>query len=217
MIDVVFPKDNEEEFIRIAVRLNIKGLVFVYDSPKKFYQGKNSSVKVYNGLEISEKNKNLRHLADIVFVHGSDVDNRSIVESLKPDVLYSAEGSRSKDFIHQRASGLNHIIADIAKSKGVIVGFNFSELLKDNNLGLRIGRIMQNILLARKFKLKVCVASFAHHPFEMRSFQDLKAFFETVGMSDSESKNIFVSVKERLELNLKKKSGSYLAEGLEIV
>lgn len=215
MIDVVFPKNNEEEFIELAEKLGIKSLVFVYDSNKKFYKSKDNKIKIFNGLEINDKNKGLKNTADITFAKGDDLNNRQIVESVKPDVIYSAEGSRSKDFIHQRASGFNHVIARIAKEKKVIVGFNFSDLLQGNDLV--IGRMMQNILLCRKFKLDVCIASFAKDPYDMRFLPDAKAFFETVGMSDVDSKKALSTIQERISLNLRKKSGSYLAEGLEVL
>ena len=77
--------------------------------------------------------------------------------------------------------------------------------------------MMQNILLCRKFKLDVCIASFAKNPYDMRFLPDVKYFFETVGMSDFDSKKALTSIQERINFNLRKRSGSYLAEGLEVL
>jgi RNase P/RNase MRP subunit p30 len=51
-----------------------------------------------------------------------------------------------------------------------------------------LGRIMQNIKLARKYKMKIKLASFARNPYELRDCNDLLSFGILVGLHPSEAK-----------------------------
>ena len=54
----------------------------------------------------------------IAFVGGDDAMNRRAVETLKIDYLVSAEGKTFRDTLKQRDSGMNHVIAKMAREKG---------------------------------------------------------------------------------------------------
>jgi RNase P/RNase MRP subunit p30 len=129
----------------------------------------------------------------LTFVSAPDDQNliRQVMEKDKPDVIFNLEYAGRKDFIHHRASGLNHILSVIAKDKGVAVGFNFSGLLgaSAKEKSVYLGRMMQNIHFARKFKFGTVIASFAKTPFDMRSEHDISGFFISLGMAPSEVKS----------------------------
>ena len=54
MKDIVFPKNNEREFIELAQKLGYKELVFVYENAKDFYK-KSAKISITNALLCSPK------------------------------------------------------------------------------------------------------------------------------------------------------------------
>lgn len=139
---------------------------------------------------------------NINIVEGSNL-NRKILENRKVDILLSPEKGRKEDYIHQRNSGLNHILAKIASKNKIAIGINFSDILKANNeeRAKLIGRIKQNIKLCRKYKVKMIIATFASNKYELRSVKDLENFALVLGMNTKEAKesltNYGLILKER--------------------
>ena len=92
----------------------------------------------------------------IIFSSNNDDLNRKILEKEKINILLLNQSER-KDFMKQRNSGLNQVLAKIAKKKEVIIGINFDEILTSS--GKRksdiLARIKQNIKLCNKNKLKM--------------------------------------------------------------
>ena len=130
------------------------------------------------------KNKNI-----FVAIKSSSRD-REIIEKLRPNIIFSLEENVRSDFIHQRASGLNHILCKLAEENNVIIGFSLRSILNTENKHEIFGRIMQNIKICRKFKVKTTIASFAHSPFEMRPMHDLISLFGILGLANPVLKSI---------------------------
>lgn len=101
--------------------------------------------------------------------------------------MFGFELQEHKDFLHQRASGLNHVLCQIATKKNVHVAFSFNTIL--NTTGPErskiLGRMMQNIALCKKYKTPVRIGSFATQPYEMRSSNDLSALFAQLGLQEA--------------------------------
>ena len=189
MIDIAIPNKNEEEFAATAEKLGYKGLCFLYDfnnyTNKQEKFGKNKKIKIYTGVLADNKNINkvkskLKNEKVFVAVRSSDND-REVIKQAKADMVFSFEDNVKKDFIHHRASGLNQVLCRLANENDVIIGFSLSSILNAENKSLVLGRIMQNISLCRKFKVKTAIASFAQKPFEMRSIHDISSLFEVLG------------------------------------
>jgi len=211
MIDICFPKNNEQEFIKIAERLGTKNILFVYEDANKFYK-KEENINVFNALITSAKNvEKARNKSDLIMVKSDGINDRLMFEKTKPDLIFCLEETQKKDFMHQRASGLNHIHARLANQNKIIIGFSFSSILNKEGAERSriIGRIMQNINLCRKFKVKTCIASFTQHPFELRSLHDLQSFFINLGMHQKEAKSSTNCLFEKIRINQKKKKGEY--------
>ena len=193
MIDVVFPDGNEKSFISLAEKLNLDGLCFVYDKPTDM-SGLNSSTNLKLSSAILCNENNVRKFKGkyitILRAPEDQTKLRHIIEQVRPDILFGVEFSRRKDFIHHRASGLNHVMAEIARQKKVSIGFDFSSLMKLNprDRAVCIGRMAQNIRFARKYEFGIVVVSFANNPWHMRSEQDLASFFKSIGMTAGEVK-----------------------------
>ena len=183
MKDIVFPNGNEKEFLEIARKLGLE-LIFVYPLAKyKKIEGMKTGIRAANKKEIEKA----RRLSELVVIKSKEEEDRYYLEKSKVDLVFDFELSPKEDFLHGRRSGLNHILTRIAKEKNKIIGFSFSSILNSKNKARLMGRIMQNIRICRKAKVKMAVCSFASSPYELRSRHDLKAFFICLGMHPKEA------------------------------
>ena len=110
-------------------------------------------------------------LKRIIFC-GDDETNRKILEKEKIQVLLLNESGK-KDFQKQRNSGFNHVLAKLAKKKGITIGINLDELFESNKKEKSeiIARIRQNIKICNKNKLKMEFISLKNkkNKFELKS------------------------------------------------
>jgi len=186
MMDVVIPDNNEEEFIAIARKLGYKTLYFLYDYDN--YQSKKKNfadiqdIKIVNGILADSKNlKKIKNKTEegSVFVAAKSSDkDMEVMEGSLANLIFSFEENQRKDFIHQRASGLNHILCSLARKNNIAIGFSLSSILNAKNTHEILGRIIQNLRMCRQFKVKTAIASFAKNPYEMRSMHDLMSLFK---------------------------------------
>jgi len=204
--DIVLPKNNEAEFTEIASKLGIKKLYFLYDFnyyiedkfEKKLALIKNShNINIEIGFIVNQKNLNkAQHQSRLLAAKSPDND-RFLIESKKIKLIYGFEETHKRDYLHQRASGLNHITCEIAKKNNVSVGFSYSSLFPKNNTltSILMGRMMQNIALCQKYKVNTVIGAFSQNPFHLRSPHDLACLFASFGM---DAKNISDSLSTGL-------------------
>jgi hypothetical protein len=192
MFDIVFPDRNEHELYAMANRLGTEGLVLVYPSellaahPPEPPKGLRIKTAV---IADSRKARLLRQKGMQTFVRCSDSD-RAVLEQGAADVLFGAESTQPKDYAHQRGSGLNHVMCALAHKNKVAIGFSFSSILEASGAqrAQLMGRMMQNIMLCRKYKVNMVIGSFTSDPWKMRSSHDLQSFFTEIGMHPAEAK-----------------------------
>ncbi len=165
-LDIVIPHNNESEFLDMAKRLGWDGIIFWY--PQKPVHGNNSSS--FPTFIAAPKSGDL-----IVFLR--DTYDRATIESSPFDIVFGLENENTNDFIHNRASGLNHVLATLLVKKQKAIGFSLGVLLHHPKPSLIIGRMQQNIRLCKKYDVPLCIASLATTPYEMRSPHDLSHFF----------------------------------------
>jgi len=183
MQDIVFPNNNELQIIDMAKKLDLESLILVYPFQKysaeikdKFL--KNSNIKI--GLLCSEKQiKQAKNITNFVFVEKSQNFQR-IVEKNKEIILIGLEKQEERDFIHHRASGLNHVLCSLIKKNNISVAFSFNSTLSSDKKNMIIGKMKQNMRLCKKYKIKMIFASFASESYEMRNYIDIKSFFNTL-------------------------------------
>ena len=100
-----------------------------------------------NSFEKARKEIRKNKDNEIIFSSNDDGLNRKILEKEKINVLLLNLSGR-KDFQKQRNSGLNQVLAKIAKKNNVSIGINFNEIIKSE--GKRksdiIARVKQNIM-----------------------------------------------------------------------
>ena len=132
-------------------------------------------------LEIKEKDPE----TEIIFSNDDDELGRKILEKLgdKINVFLISQKNR-KDFQKQRNSGLNEIVAKIAKKNNVAIGINFDEIIesKGKTKSEILARIKQNIKLCNKNKLKM---KFIFQEKNKRDIYDLNALGTVLGMNTS--------------------------------
>jgi len=202
MIDIVFPKDNEQEFIDIAKRLKLKGLCFVYPDVKSKETldelRKNTKLKIYHGLLVDHKTAG-KSKADLLIAKSGEHD-RFLIEQGKANLLFELEQSSRKDFMHQKNAGLNQVLCRLASEKNKIIGFSFFSVLKakPRQQSRTFGRMMQNVMVCRKYEVNMCLASFAEDPFDMRSQYELMSFGVNIGMHAKEAKDAVISVSDHI-------------------
>ena len=183
MQDIVFPNNNEEEFIDIGKKLGYTELILVYPlssdfTIKKRFNRQDINIKI--GVICSEKDiQKAKKLTDYVFVKSKE-NNQHTVEKNNNITLFELENQSKRDFIHHRASGLNQVLCSLIKKNKISVGFSFNSVLNSRNRSAIIGRIKQNIKLCRKYKLKTIFASFADDPYKLRNHKDIESFFNTI-------------------------------------
>jgi len=177
MIDIVFPKNNEEEFLKIAKELGIKQVLFLYKKGK-FWTG-----KLHNKTIIVAK---------------AEKNSRELIEKSPAEIIFGLEEASPADFMHHRASGLNQIVCKAIKKKKKIVAFSFSSLLTAKRSQI-MGKMQQNFRLCKKYNLPVIIASFAAYPYTMRKSADLKALFLSLGMHPGMAKSAFQLLKAKFD------------------
>ena len=194
MIDFVIPNNNEKEFIIMAERLGYKELFFLHNFDD-FSKNSNSDpkIKIRRGIlatpkNIDKINQKLKDKDVFIAIKSSDTD-REIIEKNNVNLIFGFEEISRKDFFNQRLSGLDHILCKLAHNNDISIGFSFNSLLNSENKSIILGRMIQNINLCRKFKVKMIIGSFARNPYEMRSPYDLESLFRILGLKNQISRN----------------------------
>ncbi|MBU3941592.1 MAG: hypothetical protein KKF74_01635 [Nanoarchaeota archaeon] len=209
-IDLVLPKDNEKEFIEIAEKLKIDGLCFIYSfKAREDFLKKNEKIKklqektkirLFTGLIADSKNIIKAKKQAKIVIYKSTGNDRPTIEKSRPNVVFGLEIIAARDSMHSRNSGLNQVLCKLANKNNVMIGFSFSSLLNtDGKLRSQIlGRMMQNIKLCRKYKVKTAISSFAEKPYYMRPCPDLKSVFISLGMHPAEAHDSLENMYKRL-------------------
>ena len=133
-----------------------------------------------------------------IVVGGDENKNLKALKNKNIDILFSPEKNSRMDKMHSRESGMNHVLCKLARDNKIAIGINFGDILKvdGEKRAVLIGRIMQNIRLCRKYKVKMVIGSFARNEYEMRAAKELFALCRAFGMSGLQAKEA---------LNFKKK------------
>lgn len=224
-VDIVFPKRNEEKFVLIAERLGYAGICFVYDysnDAKKIRQkidklDEKSKIDIYLGFVAKPKDcAKARNYCEFVLVKSSDKDH-DVLEKIDFDVLFDLELNPRKDTMHYRISGLNQVLCKIATKKKKIIGINLRKIIDSEDKPRIIGRIMQNVMLCKKYKTKMIVFSGASKALQIKGFHDLISLMVVLGLKPDNAKNVLKNIGARIKKNIKKRTPEYIKEGVEII
>ncbi len=132
---------------------------------------------------INDINKSIKRNYFNIVIGGNEIINRKIVENKNVQLLLDSEPDE-EDFMHYRNSGLNQVLIKLAKKNNVSIGFSFNKILKSDNKekAKLFGKIMQNIRLCNKYKVKMNIINFIKDESDERNIKDLKDLGLTLGM-----------------------------------
>jgi RNase P/RNase MRP subunit p30 len=127
--------------------------------------------------------------AEIIFSSNDDEVRRKVIEKEPIKILLIKQRGR-KDKSKQRDSGLNSVMAKIAKRRGINIGIYLDELLdcKGKEKAEILSRIEQNIKICRKEKLKVKIVALNEK--NRRNDYDLKSLSLILGMPTQTIKDL---------------------------
>ena len=131
-----------------------------------------------NNFDKARKQIQENSKSKIIF-SGDDETNRKVLEKENIDVLLLNQAEK-RDFHKQRNSGFNHVMAKIAKKKGITIGINLDEIISSSSVmrAAILARIKQNIRICNKNKLKM---KFIYKN-QKRNILDLKSLGLVLGM-----------------------------------
>ena len=134
-----------------------------------------STPKALTGGRVRESRNN----CEIIFSSNNDELNRKVLEKIPINILLINQTKR-KDRQKQRDSGFNQVLAKIAKKKNTTIGIKLDEIIdsKAKQKAEILGRIIQNIKLCNKNKLKM---NFISQKYK-RDSKDLKSLGLVLGM-----------------------------------
>ncbi|MBU1631803.1 MAG: hypothetical protein KKA58_05765 [Nanoarchaeota archaeon] len=133
-----------------------------------------------NKKELLKKINNCRKKI-VVYKAKSEEMLRFALERTSVDIVFGMELINPKDSVHFVRGSLDQILCKIAASKGKIVGFSFNDILNARDRAKLLGRMILNIKLCKKYGVKMLFSSFSVSKMEMRSANDLEAFFRIFG------------------------------------
>ncbi len=147
---------------------------------------------VLNVHELTVRNKKIltSYKGVVVINGGEELVNRFAVEQHNL-ILVHPENHSKEDSLHNRNSGLNSVLCNLARRHNVTIGFSFSILLGCKGLGRSklLGRMRQNVRLCRKYKVRMRLGSFATSSWQLRSDDCLWSFGRVIGMTPGEVKS----------------------------
>lgn len=116
----------------------------------------------------------------------NDNFNRKIVEYGRFDILLGVEKGNKQRSLRQIDSGFNHVLAKIASKNKVALGIDAEELrsLPLEEKAVRMERIIQNIKICRKAKVKIKLLNF-------KDERDASSLLISLGASSQQIKEAF--------------------------
>ena len=113
---------------------------------------------------ISSTNKQVKQGYFNIITGGKYELNKRILETKYVSLLLDPEPSE-KDFMSYKNSGLNQVLAKLAKKRNVGIGFSLSRFNNLNKLDKAnlLGKILQNIMLCNKYKVKYYIVRFINY------------------------------------------------------
>lgn len=134
--------------------------------------------------DLLEKINRTKQKKMLAICRASDEEElRFILEKTKADIVIGTEKICPKDSLHYVRGGLDQILCKAAVANDKIIGFSFQDILnsENQNRARLLARMMLNIKLCRKYKVKMLFSNFAVSETEMRSAKDLEAFWRVLG------------------------------------
>ena len=179
-------------------------------------------ISVKTPEEVQKKARSaLESGAEIILVEGGDEEiNRAAAECWEVDVLCHPERVSGKDLMDQKFSGIDDVMARFMAERMIALEINLSWLLSCYGTARTqlMGRMKQNIMLAKKYGTPLIITSGAADSLSMRAPQDIVSLGVSLGMDAGLARK---SITDYPAMLLKKsrdrRSANVLLAGLEVV
>ena len=158
---------------------------------KKFGFEKICYIDLIDSKDMNELKRKIARKEGLAAVKANKALLRGIFENKLVDIVTGLENIEDKDDLHYRKSGLDHILCNLANKHGISVGFSFADFLNAKDKGKIIGRMMQNAMLCKKYKVNIIIASFASDKYGMRIARDLEVFGRVIGIDKFDNTKVF--------------------------
>ncbi len=229
------PEDLET--VNIAERLGWGGICVVKDfdtNLREFSERikllkEKSKVELFIGAEIKteipqeipKKARTALEYVDIILVSGGvEGVNRAVSECWEIDILCHPERTGEKDQMDYKNSGIDHVTAKFMSERFIAIEINFSEVLNSSGV-LRsriLGRMRQNLVLAKKYNVPVVITSGARDVWGLRAPRELIAFGISLGMKEDYANACVEKIPGLIIKKAKdRKDPNVIMEGLEVV
>lgn len=217
-----------EQIAKRAKLLDFKGICFAeyfknenqIDQLRKEIDSiaKNEKIDIYLGFEARnldelKKLKQIRKKYDVLLVRGGDLNlNRKAVETKEVDILTHPE-------LEQKNSGINHIMAKLARKNNVAIEINFRQILQSYK-GTRahiLKKMATNVMLCKKYKVPVIICSGGISHLHMKDPLILSSIGTLLGLEMNEAKDAISKTPENIIKMVKKRQGKkWIMPGVEI-
>jgi ribonuclease P/MRP protein subunit RPP1 len=216
--DMLVRASPDRELTERAREMGWSGFCSVTDSDKigKEKEFRSREIDVSRGILLEPKNvSDVPRMArkhrnfEIVCVRGGSPEmNRAVVETPEVDILTGHS--------HEGRSGINHVIARLARENNVMICFDFGELLSSykKTRSWIFSTMSQTAREVNRHRAPVCITSGAQSLWEIRSPSDLLSFSRLLGISDRKAKEGMSNLV--VERNRKILSGEIVGRGVEL-
>ena len=143
-------------------------------------------ISTTNITQVRKQIQELKKQNNLVIVQAQDdIFNRKMFENKKIDIIANLEQHNKKDYMKQRDSGLNEILAKLAKKNSIKIGITLKIInsLPIKQKAILLARIKQNIKLCKRTKTQIIILDK-----EKFSKQEIISFFITLGASTQQAK-----------------------------
>jgi RNase P/RNase MRP subunit p30 len=173
-MELVFPKENEEELVTEAHKLGFTEVILCYKTlPRNHTPLPKTKTAIL--LEDRRKIASLRKQADLLLGPAK----REFFEDKRIDAILGPGLEPRKDHTHFRRS-LTQVEAELARKTKKTVFFNFTDLLASKRPEELLGRWAQDVRVLKKYKANVALVSGAKNILGMRSRKDLDAVWRAI-------------------------------------
>ncbi|MBI2449514.1 hypothetical protein HYV49_04420 [Candidatus Pacearchaeota archaeon] len=153
---------------------------------------RNNLIVEQNYEEARKKIDKISKLQKLIIVQGRDEEfNRKVLENKKVNILLNPENTNKGSSLFQRNSGMNHVLCRIAKENDIAIGIDLSEIIKreSKERAEYIAKVMQNIMLCKKYKVRMIMTTLANSESELRNSYDMKSLCLVLGMDTKMAKD----------------------------
>ncbi|MFH1721468.1 MAG: RNase P subunit p30 family protein [Candidatus Altiarchaeota archaeon] len=202
-------KDQKKEFSVLQKKSPIEILI-------------GACIEIRTEGEIQKKARNAFDCgADLVFFKPKNVDeNRLASECWEIDVLSPPHDTSARDFMNQREAGIDKVCAKNMAERSIALEVSLAQILDSNGRKRAelLGRISQNLKVAKKYKTQVIFTSGAIDPLGMRSPQDFSAILKVLGADEKQAKDIITSnVEKIIQKSHDRNDPDVILKGLKVI